>query len=145
MKRLDVLALGRALLAASRVVAVRCAAPAATPPATFDANNFVGLVTPHTTTDIRTNRYTFSPGARTNWHSHGEGQVLFAEKGRMRTAEQGKPVQEFPQGTTLRIDKAIVHWHGAHAGRAADAGVCQLRPHDVDGQGDRPGVRGAKK
>ena len=91
-------------------------APAATPPSTFDANNFVGLVTPHTTTDIRTNRYTFSPGARTNWHSHGEGQVLFAEKGRMRTAEQGKPVQEFPQGTTLHINKAIVHWHGAMPG-----------------------------
>jgi quercetin dioxygenase-like cupin family protein len=90
--------------------------PAATPPPTFDANNFVGTVTPHTTTDIRTNRYTFSPGARTNWHSHGEGQVLFAEKGRMRTAEQGKPVQEFPQGTTLHINKAIVHWHGAMPG-----------------------------
>src|SRR4026208_277818 len=74
--------------------------PAPTPPATFDPNNFVGLVTPHTTTDIRTNRYTFSPGARTNWHSHGDGQVLVAEKGRMWTQEQGKAVQEFPQGTT---------------------------------------------
>ena len=90
--------------------------PAATPPATFDANNFVGLVTPHTTTDIRTNRYTFSPGARTNWHSHGDGQVLFAEKGRMRTQEQGKAVQEVPQGTTLRVERQIVHWHGALPG-----------------------------
>jgi len=73
-------------------------------------------VTPHTTTDIRTNRYTFSPGARTNWHSHGDGQVLFAEKGRMRTQEQGKAVQEFPQGTTVRVERQIVHWHGALPG-----------------------------
>jgi 4-carboxymuconolactone decarboxylase len=115
MKRIAVLA-SVVLLGGSASWLFGAQAPAATPPATFDANNFVGLVTPHTTTDIRTNRYTFSPGARTNWHSHGEGQVLFAEKGRMRTAEHGKPVQEFPQGTTLRIDKAIVHWHGAMPG-----------------------------
>ena len=115
MKRIAVL-LSVVILGGSASWLFGAQAPAATPPATFDANNFVGTVTPHTTTDIRTNRYTFSPGARTNWHSHGEGQVLFAEKGRMRTAEQGKPVQEFPQGTTLRIDKAIVHWHGAMPG-----------------------------
>jgi 4-carboxymuconolactone decarboxylase len=85
-------------------------------PSTFDPNNFAGVVTPHATTDIRTNRYTFSPGARTNWHSHSEGQVLFAEKGRMRTQEQGKAIQEFPQGTTLRVERQIIHWHGALPG-----------------------------
>ena len=84
--------------------------------ATFDPNNFVGLVTPHATTDIRTNRYTFSPGARSNWHSHAEGQVLFAEKGRMLTQEQGKAVQEFAQGATVRVERQIVHWHGALPG-----------------------------
>ena len=31
----------------------------------------------------------------------------------MRTQEQGKAVQEFPQGTTLRVERQIVHWHGA--------------------------------
>ena len=115
MKRIAVLA-SVVLLGGTASWLFGAQAPAATPPATFNPDNFVGTVTPHSTTDIRTNRYTFSPGARTNWHSHGEGQVLFAEKGRMRTAEQGKPVQEFPQGTTLRIDKAIVHWHGAMPG-----------------------------
>jgi 4-carboxymuconolactone decarboxylase len=115
MRRLTVLA-SVVLLGASASLLFGAQQPPATPPPTFDANNFVGLVTPHTTTDIRTNRYTFSPGARTNWHSHSDGQVLFAEKGRMRTQEQGKAVQEFSQGTTLRVERQIVHWHGALPG-----------------------------
>ena len=115
MRRLTVLA-SVVLLGASASWLFGAQQPAATPPATFDANNFGGLVTPHPTTDIRTNRYTFSPGARTNWHSHGDGQVLLAEKGRMRTQEQGKAIQEVPQGTTLRVERQIVHWHGAVPG-----------------------------
>ena len=115
MRRLTVLA-SVVFLGASASWLFGAQQPAATPPATFDPNNFVGQVTPHTTTDIRTNRYTFSPAARTNWHSHADGQVLFAEKGRMRTQEQGKAVQEFPQGTTLRVERQIVHWHGALPG-----------------------------
>jgi quercetin dioxygenase-like cupin family protein len=92
-------------------------APAAAPaPQGFDPNNFVGLVTQHATTDIRMNRYTFSPGARSNWHSHAEGQVLFAEKGSMRTQERGKPLHEVPEGTTLRVPRQVVHWHGALPG-----------------------------
>jgi len=86
---------------------------AAAPAPTLDPNNFTGLVTPHATTDIRMNRYTFSAGARSNWHSHAAGQVLFAETGRMRTQERGKPVQEVGQGTTLRIEPNVAHWHGA--------------------------------
>lgn len=115
MKRIVVLA-SVVLLGGTASWLFGAQAPAATPPVTFDPNNFVGLVTPHATTDIRTNRYTFSPGARTNWHSHGDGQVLFAEKGRMRTQEQGKAVQEFAQGTTIRVEKDITHWHGALPG-----------------------------
>ena len=97
-------------------------APAATPPATFDANNFVGLVTPHTTTDIRTNRYTFSPGARTNWHSHEGGQVIYIEEGRLRVQEQGKPTREFDPGATFHTAPNVLHWHGA----LPNAGLTQV-------------------
>jgi len=44
-------------------------------PAAINPANFTGLVTPHATTDIRTLRYEFAGGARTNWHSHAGGQV----------------------------------------------------------------------
>lgn len=90
--------------------------PAAPAAPTLDPRNFVGLVTPHPTADIRMNRYTFSAGARSNWHSHTDGQVLFAEKGRMLTQERGKVVRELAQGTTLHVDPKVLHWHGAMPG-----------------------------
>ena len=78
--------------------------------------NFTGLVTPHATTDIRTLRYEFAGGARTNWHSHAGGQVVFIERGRMRTQERGKGVQEFGPGALVRTEPDVVHWHGALPG-----------------------------
>ena len=99
------------------------ASPAQTPapsspgqPAPINPANFTGLVTPHATTDIRTLRYEFAGGARTNWHSHAGGQVVFIERGRMRTQERGKGVQEFGPGALVRTEPDVVHWHGALPG-----------------------------
>jgi len=85
-------------------------------PAAINPANFTGLVTPHATTDIRTLRYEFAGGARTNWHSHAGGQVVFIERGRMRTQERGKSVQEFGPGALVRTEPDVVHWHGALPG-----------------------------
>ena len=74
--------LGVASIAASQAAQV----PA---PPTIDPKNFIGTVTQHPTTDIRMLRYSFVPGARTNWHSHEGGQVIFIEQGRMRAFERG--------------------------------------------------------
>ena len=64
----------------------------ATPPPaqTFNPANFTGTVTPRNTSDIRMNRYHFDPGARTKWHSHEAGQVIYVEEGRLRVQERGK-------------------------------------------------------
>jgi quercetin dioxygenase-like cupin family protein len=93
-------------------------APAVAPgqPAPINPANFVGQVTPHATTDIRTLRYEFARAARTNWHSHAGGQVVFVERGRMRTQERGKAVQEFGPGAVVRTEPDVVHWHGALPG-----------------------------
>jgi quercetin dioxygenase-like cupin family protein len=96
------------------------AAPQA-PPA-FNPANFVGTVTPRSTTDIRMNRYHFDPGARTNWHSHEAGQVLYAEQGRLRVQEQGQGTREIAQGATLHTAPGVTHWHGSYP----DAGVTQI-------------------
>ena len=78
-------------------------------PAPINPANFTGLVTPHATTDIRTLRYEFAGGARTNWHSHAGGQVVFIERGRMRTQERGKSVQEFGPGALVRMPRGLPH------------------------------------
>ena len=93
-----------------------------TAPAPINPANFTGLVTPHATTDIRTLRYEFARGARTNWHSHAGGQVVFVERGRMRTQERGKAVQEFGPGALVRTEADVVHWHGARP----DDGLTQV-------------------
>ena len=58
-------------------------------------------------------RYTFEPGARTNWHSHEGGQVIYIEQGRLRVQEKGKPTREFDPGATFHTDPGVTHWHGA--------------------------------
>lgn len=97
--------------------------PASVPaPPAFNPANFTGTVTPRGTSDIRTNRYHFDPGARTKWHSHEGGQVLYAEKGRLRVQERGKATQELAEGSTLHVPAGVPHWHGAFPGE----GITQI-------------------
>jgi quercetin dioxygenase-like cupin family protein len=91
------------------------------PPA-FNPANFSGTVTPRSTGDIRMNRYHFDPGARTNWHSHEGGQVIFVEEGRLRVQERGKPTREVDQGASFHVAPGVTHWHGA----LPAAGITQI-------------------
>jgi quercetin dioxygenase-like cupin family protein len=78
------------------------------------ATNFTGgKVVGFTVSDIRTNRYEFQPGARTRWHSHEGGQVIFIEKGSMRVQEEGKPVRDIASGVSYSVAPGTKHWHGA--------------------------------
>lgn len=85
-------------------------------PAVIDPANFTGKVTSHPTTDIRMLRYSFEPGARTNWHSHDGGQVVFVEKGRLRVQERGGAGRQFAERQTYVVDPGVIHWHGALPG-----------------------------
>jgi quercetin dioxygenase-like cupin family protein len=87
--------------------------PAPAPAQTFNPANFTGMVTPHSTTDIRMNRYHFDPGARTKWHSHEAGQVIYVEKGRLRVQERGKAARDVEEGATFHVAPGVEHWHGA--------------------------------
>jgi quercetin dioxygenase-like cupin family protein len=90
-------------------------APPAQP---FNTANFTGTVTPHPTADIRTSRNHFAVGARSNWHSHQGGQVIFVEEGRLRTQERGQAIRELGTGESFHTSSGIVHWHGALPGTA---------------------------
>jgi 4-carboxymuconolactone decarboxylase len=59
------------------------------------------------------NRYHFEPGARTKWHSHEAGQVIYVEEGRLRVQERGKGARDLEQGATLHVAPGVEHWHGA--------------------------------
>ena len=111
-----ILVLSLVLLAGGVSLAWSQAAPNAAQPPTLDPNNFTGTVTPHVTTDIRLTRYTFSPGARSNWHSHEGGQVIIVEKGRMRVQERAGAGREFGPRDTYSVSPGTIHWHGALPG-----------------------------
>lgn len=55
----------------------------------------------------------FAAGARTNWHSHPGGQVLYILEGHARmAARDGRPVSLDP-GDLVTALPGEEHWHGA--------------------------------
>ena len=82
--------------------------------ATAAQSNFVGGDPQRPdSSDIRALRLRFEPGSRSNWHSHGQYQVIMAEEGRGRTQIQGEAVQDMLPGVPYYAGPGVVHWHGA--------------------------------
>ena len=55
----------------------------------------------------------FSPGARTDWHSHPEGQVLYITEGEGLVQDDDGSTVEVSVGDTVRTEPGQLHWHGA--------------------------------
>ncbi len=62
---------------------------------------------------IRAAWVSFTPGARTNWHTHPLGQTLHVVSGIGRIQLLGQPVREILPGDTIWIAPGEKHWHGA--------------------------------
>ncbi|HUQ87488.1 MAG TPA: cupin domain-containing protein [Vicinamibacterales bacterium] len=75
--------------------------------------NFTGVVTAMDAKDITGGRRKFEAGARSAWHSHDQGQLLYAQSGRMRTGRRGEPFKEYPAGGSEYTAPNVEHWHGA--------------------------------
>ena len=132
------------IIAGAASVAWSQSAQTAGQPATFNPKNFTGKVTPHVINDLRMTRYTFDPGARTNWHSHEGGQVIIIEQGRMRAQERGGVVRR----SSVRARRIVVapgttHWHGALPGGPLTQVALSLRRDDMDG--DRSPTRSTRR
>jgi quercetin dioxygenase-like cupin family protein len=65
---------------------------------------------------LRTLSVHFTPGARTAWHRHPNGQVLYVTEGVGLAQERGGPVQEIRAGDTVVFQPGEWHWHGAAPG-----------------------------
>jgi quercetin dioxygenase-like cupin family protein len=57
----------------------------------------------------------FRPGARSNWHTHPAGQILYVTQGCGWFQAEGRPVSRICQGDTVYVDPTMKHWHGATA------------------------------
>jgi quercetin dioxygenase-like cupin family protein len=55
----------------------------------------------------------FTPGARTNWHSHAKGQVLYVTDGVGLVGTRHGDVVRITAGETVKCPPGEEHWHGA--------------------------------
>lgn len=58
-------------------------------------------------------RVTFSPGARTAWHTHPLGQTLVIISGAGWAQREGGPREDLQPGDVVWFPPGEKHWHGA--------------------------------
>ena len=59
----------------------------------------------------------FTPGARTAWHTHPNGQTIFVTEGAGLAQRRGGPVEQLLPGDRVFCEPGDEHWHGAAATR----------------------------
>lgn len=74
----------------------------------------------------------FTPGARTAWHTHPNGQTLYVTEGIGRAQGRGGPVGEIRPGDRIVFEPGEEHWHGA----APDHFMTHLSLVEVDDDGN---------
>jgi len=83
------------------------------------AANFTGtvmmdeVVTGAPPSRLRGLSVSFTPGARTAWHTHPVGQTLYVTYGSGRVQMEGHPPIVLSPGDTVLIPPDVRHWHGA--------------------------------
>jgi quercetin dioxygenase-like cupin family protein len=74
----------------------------------------------------------FTPGARTTWHTHPNGQTIFVLEGVGLAQRRGGPVELIRAGDSVFFEPGEEHWHGATATRF----MTHLAMLDVDDDGN---------
>ena len=55
----------------------------------------------------------FTPGARTHWHTHPNGQTIFVTEGVGLARHRGGPIELIRPGDRVFFEPGEDHWHGA--------------------------------
>ena len=66
---------------------------------------------------MRASVVSFTPGARTAWHTHPVGQTLYCLSGVGRICFAGEKPQVLHPGDVVNIPPDTQHWHGASPDR----------------------------
>jgi quercetin dioxygenase-like cupin family protein len=67
----------------------------------------------HTDSPVNIGFVHFTPGARTAWHSHSNGQTLYVSEGEGRVQSRGQQVTAIRTGDVVFTPGHEWHWHGA--------------------------------
>lgn len=71
------------------------------------------IVTPEAPSRLSVGSVHFAPGARSAWHSHTLGQVLYVTEGEGWVQSRGEPIVVIRAGDVVRTPPEEWHWHGA--------------------------------
>jgi len=59
----------------------------------------------------------FTPGARTAWHTHPNGQTIYVTEGVGLAQRRGGPIEVIRPGDRVFFEPGEDHWHGAAPAR----------------------------
>jgi quercetin dioxygenase-like cupin family protein len=75
------------------------------------------VATPTDTSRVSASRVHFTPGARTAWHTHPNGQTIYVLEGVGLAQRRGGPIEVIRPGDRVFFEPGEEHWHGASATR----------------------------
>lgn len=102
------------------------------PAAWFTGDVYIDTVaTPGNGSRLSASSVHFTPGARTAWHTHPNGQTIYVTGGVGRCQRRGGPVEEIRPGDRVFFAPGEAHWHGA----APDRFMTHLALVEVDEAG----------
>jgi quercetin dioxygenase-like cupin family protein len=96
-------------IAAILVVSVASREQAPPVTAQTEDSRFTGRSDALDATGLRATRRRFEAGARSAWHSHPSGQLLFVEEGRARVQRRGQPLREMGRGESDYTGANVQH------------------------------------
>ena len=74
----------------------------------------------------------FTPGARTAWHTHPNGQTIWVTEGIGLCQRRGEPIEVVRPGDRVFFEPGEDHWHGAAPTRF----MTHIAMLEVDDQGN---------
>jgi quercetin dioxygenase-like cupin family protein len=90
------------------------------------------IATPAASSRLSASSVHFSPGARTAWHTHPNGQTIWVLEGVGLCQRRGGPVEVIRAGDRVFFEPGEDHWHGATPSRF----MTHIAMLDVDEQGN---------
>src|SRR6478609_8186142 len=71
------------------------------------------VAAPSEATRLNATSVHFTPGARTAWHTHPNGQTIWVTEGIGHCQRRGGPVEVIRPGDRVFFEPGEDHWHGA--------------------------------
>jgi quercetin dioxygenase-like cupin family protein len=90
------------------------------------------VATPSEQSRLSASSVHFTPGARTAWHTHPNGQTIYVTEGVGLAQRRGGPIEVIRPGDRVFFEPGEHHWHGAAANRF----MTHLALLEVDDEGN---------